>query len=412
MKKTQKISQIFRQMRVPASSKLDERVHREIDNAVTSAAGAPSAAQPTLGEILGLVLKRRSARYTVATTLVLAVLMALVLIHPAPSAWAMDQAIETLKKYKGLQLSGHRSSDGKTLPIDLWLKADASGYFVEAVLGKVGDEGTLWTKDNKTYTYVRDDKTVYVEPGITEALNPWPGPTLLTLLTTEKDYKAVEGYDPATGQKRAIVTCTSGGGEQSFLLEFDVRTKLLVSMKIWQNSRQDGTPNLDFEKILYFDDLPDSTFNFQPPAGTAVTNLPLTVPEASLPALSDTNYGISAEGMNREEACQKIVEQYWAATIQYDFARVRQLMPSAANLSDEFLRENWKLNGIVQVLKIGAIERTGSSKLGPLALVPSWVRAENGVVTEVWIIVQFRETDEGTSCVIYGPHGYALNVKE
>jgi hypothetical protein len=66
----------------------------------------------------------------------------------------------------------------------------------------------------------------------------------------------------------------------------------------------------------------------------------------------------------------------------------------------------------VQLLKIGGIERTGRLKLGPLALVPSWVRAEDNTVSEVWMIVQFRETKGGTSCVIYSAHGYALNVKE
>jgi hypothetical protein len=195
-------------------------------------------------------------------------------------------------------------------------------------------------------------------------------------------------------------------------LEFDVRTKLLVSMKIWQNSRRDGTPDLDFQKILYFEDLPDSTFNFQPPPGTAVTNNPLTVPDADLPALSDANSGISAEGMTREEACQKILEQYWTATIKYDFARIRQLSPTLADSSDENLRETWKLDGVVQLVKVGGIEKTGSSKVGPLVLVPTWVRAGDGTVSEVWMIVQFRETDSGTSCVVYGGHGYALNVKE
>jgi hypothetical protein len=63
-------------------------------------------------------------------------------------------------------------------------------------------------------------------------------------------------------------------------------------------------------------------------------------------------------------------------------------------------------------LKIGGIERTGRSKLGPLALVPIWYRSQDGMVGKVWMIVQFRETEPGASCVVYGPHGYALNVKE
>ena len=420
MKKTQDISRLFRQMRVPASAKLDERVHREIDDAtrspIESPITAPSDPQLTLGQIFALILKRHPARYSIATTLVLAGLAALALMHSTPSAWAMEQAIETLKKFRGLQLSGNMSKDGKTIPIDLWLRADMSGAGVEAVLARVGDEATLWTRDNQTYTYVQADKAVYMEPGITEALNPWPGPKLLAMLAKERDYQAIEGDDPATGRKRVIVTCSSASfnGRQSFHLEFDVRTKMLVSMKIYRNSQQVGTPYLDFEKILYFDDLADSAFDFQPPSGTLFTNQPITIPDAgvSVPALSDPNNGISAEGMTREQACQTILQQAWAANFKYDFARIRQLFPLAADSSDDYLRETIKEAGLVKLLKIGGIERTGSSKLGPLALVPSWVRAADGTVTEVWMIVQFRETDQGTSCVVYGAHGYALNVKE
>jgi hypothetical protein len=416
MKNTQDISRIFRQMHVPAGSKLDERIHREIDNAVTPPTTEPSDAQPTLGQILALLMKRQTTRYTIATTLLLAALIALALIRSTPSAWAMDQAVEALKKYRGLQMSGNVTTDGKTSPLEIWFRAEVTGNFVEAALAKVGDVATLWTKDNKTYEYDKDDNVVQVEPGITLNLDPWLGSEFLSQLSKLKDYQAIEGDDPATGRKRIVVTCSSESmdGPESFLLEFDVRTKLLVSMKKWENSRREGTPKFDFEKIIYFEDLPDSTFNFEPPPGTALTNKALAIPDAgvSVPAVSDPQYGISAEGMTREEACQKILGQYLAAAIKYDFARMRQLVPLAADASDETLREDLKRDGLAQVVRIGAIERTGSSKLGPLALVPSWVRAKDGTVSEVWMIVQFRETDQGTSCVIYGEHGYALNVKE
>jgi hypothetical protein len=250
-------------------------------------------------------------------------------------------------------------------------------------------------------------------------LNPWPGPKSLTELTRLKDYKAFEGDDPATGRKRVVVTCSienPGGpqlfGPQSLLLEFDVRTKLLVSSKSWQNSTQEGAPNCCCEKILYFEDLPDGVFDYQPPSGASFTNMPLTVPEASLSSLSDPGCGISAQGMSREQACQKILEQFWSARITNDLARIRQLLPLSAAWPDGLLRDVGDQDEIVQVLKIGGIERTGESKLGRLALVPSWVRSRGGMVQEVWLIVQFRETDREASCVIYGDHGYALNVKE
>jgi hypothetical protein len=107
-------------------------------------------------------------------------------------------------------------------------------------------------------------------------------------------------------------------------MEFDVRTKLPVSMKIWRNLKQEGAPSCDFEKLVYFEDLPDSAFNFQPPAGTPFTDMPLTVPEASLSSMSDPKCGISAEGMTREQACQKILEQLGAA-------RKKPIWPASAS---------------------------------------------------------------------------------
>ena len=61
------------------------------------------------------------------------------------------------------------------------------------------------------------------------------------------------------------------------------------------------------------------------------------------------------------------------------------------------MREVCDQEKMAQVLKIGGIERTGGSKLGPLALVPAWIRYEGGNVQEVWMILQFRQTDPGTS---------------
>jgi hypothetical protein len=409
MKQTRDISQVLRQLRVRASSQLDEQVYDEI---AKTAAFAPSGPELTLGQIFTLFMKKKSTRYTLATTLGLVLMAVLVLNHSTTSAWAMEQAVEALKKYKALHITGYVTTGDGTIPLDAWARADATGDLVETGLAKWGDT-TVWTRDNKSYLYDHPHETVFIEPGITFGLNPWFGPKLLTQLARMKDYKSFEGENPATGQKRVIVTCSIElpAGPHSFLMEFDVRTKLLVSMKSWRNLKQEGTPNSDFEKILYFEDLPDSAFNFEPPAGTTFTNMPLTIPEASLSSLSDPKSGISTEGMTGEQACQKILEQFWAARRNTDLARIRQLCPVTATWSDELLRDPGGLGEAGQLLKIGGIERTGRSKLGPLALVPSWFRYQGGVVRKVWMVVQFRENAQGASCVVYGTHGYALNVK-
>ena len=413
MKNTQDILQAIRRLRVPASSELDQRVYGEIARKEAAAPAAQPGPEPTPGQIFTLFLKKKSVRYSLATTLGLVLVSLLVLNHSTASAWAMEQTIAAVKKHKALHITGYVTAAGKTAPLDVWVRADATGNLVADGLEKWGDV-TVWTRDNKTYTYNLAHNTVLVEPGITLGFNPWFGPKLLDRLARMKDYKAFEGEDPATGQKRVIVTCSLQLplGPHSFLMEFDFHTKLPVSIKIWRNQKQEGAPDDYFEKIVYFEDLPDSAFNFQPPAGTAFTDTPLTLPETSLSPLSDPGSGISAEGMTREQACQNILGQLYTARTKNDLARIRQLLPITATWSDEMLRDPDSQNETGQLLKIGGIEKTGRSKLGPLALVPSWFRYQDGSVREVWMIIQFRETDQGTSCVVFGSHGYALNVKE
>jgi hypothetical protein len=117
--------------------------------------------------------------------------------------------------------------------------------------------------------------------------------------------------------------------------------------------------------------------------------------------------------MTQEQACQSILEQLWTAVIKRDHGRIRQLCPITATWSDEMLRGSGDPNETAaKVLKIGGIEQTGSSKLGALALVPCWIRCQDGSVRENWMVVQFRETDQGASCVVAAVRGYGLNVKE
>ena len=166
MKNDQDISEVLRRLRVPASSKLDERVHEEIANAGAPAPTVPSAADLTLGQIIALLLKNKSTRYTLATTAALALLVVLVLNHSTSSAFAMDQAVEALKKYKAVHIAGYYTpKSGQTTPIDAWERSDATGNRIETGLATIGDV-TLWITDNKTYTYDRAEKKGFVEPGI------------------------------------------------------------------------------------------------------------------------------------------------------------------------------------------------------------------------------------------------------
>lgn len=412
MRQTDDISQLIRQLRVPASAELDERIHNAIHQAERTASVASHSNEPSLWALLLMIMKHKTIRYTLGGALGLAVLAALVLNHSTTSAWAIEQSIEALERYKAVRMTGTTIVGGAAAPVEVWARADATGARSGECLAR-SDSFTAWVKDNKTYVYDHARNTVTVEPAVTMGLNPWLGPKLLTTLSKLPDYKAVEGNDPATGQRRILVTASlkSATGPQSFLIEFDAKTKLPVSMTHWPNLDRRGAPDFSFDKIVYFEDLPDSAFQFEPPAGAAFVEKPLTVPEANLPMLSNPKSGISAEGLTREEACRKLLGEFWAAVLREDLNRIRQLCPVAATWPDRLLRDLMAEDDVTELLEIGAIEKEGRSPLGPLALVPSRVRSRDGRVREVRIVVQFRQTEQGSSCVIHGNYGYTVVVE-
>ncbi len=413
MKQTDNLSQMIRRLRVPASITLDEKVQA----AITQAAGRPTPASVSLPDlslwqILSIVMKKKSTPYTLGTALVLAFLAAVVLNHSTTSAWAMEQAIEALQKYQAVHLRGYTASGGGTGPIEAWARANTRGTSSEACLAKMGAI-TVWVEGNRTYAYEPGQNKVWVEPGITAGLNPWFGPKFLSAFARVRDYQAHEGTDASTGRKCVVATGSLPTvlGPQSFLIEFDAETRLPVTLKGWRSLNRHGLPEFVFDQIIYFENLPDSAFRFVPPPGVQFVDKPLTVPEENLAALSDPQSGIRVDGLTREEACRKLLEQLWVACIEDDLPRIRELCPLAAAWSDELFRAFAQQDEVVTLLHVGGIERTGQSRLGPLALVPSRLQCKDGQVREIRMVVQFRRTDQGDSCVIHGPHGNSVEVK-
>lgn len=406
------IPELIRRLRVPVSANLDERVRSAIQDAEKAAPLAAHSNEPSLRALLSMLMKHRTIRYTLGGALGFAVMAALVLNHSTTTAWAMEQAIEALAKYKAVRMTGATTAGGTAAPAEIWARADATGSHSAECLAR-SSAFTAWVKDNKTYVYDPAGNTVIVEPAITMGLNPWLGPKFLAMLSKLPNYRAVEATDPATSQNRILVTASleSATGPQSFLIEFDANTKLPLSMTHWLNLSRSGAPDFSFDKIVYFEDLPDSVFQFEPPAGVRTVEKPLTIPDANVPLLSDPKTGISAEGLSREEVCRRLLEQFWTAVIQNDLARVRQLCPLTRNWPDRLLRDVMAEDEAVELLSIGGIEKEGQSKLGPLALVSSRVRCKDGRVREIKIIVQFRQTGQGTSCVIHGNYGYSRVVE-
>lgn len=412
MKTTQDIARALQQLHVPASPELDQRIQNALARAPVAPSLTPSEDAPALWTLITLIMKRKSVRYSLGTGLGLALLATLLVQHATTTAWAMEQTIEALQKYKALHIRGYSGSGSSAGPLEVWARANPSGTHSGACLARMGNI-TVWVDGAKTYAYEPEHQRVWVEPGITAGLNPWFGPKFLTTLARMHDYQAHKGVDAATGKPRVLVSGSLETvlGPQSFLLEFDGETKLPVSLKGWRNLKRHGAPEFVFEKIVYFEDLPDSTFRFTPPPGVTFVDKPLTIPEENLRGLSDPDDGIAVDGLTREAACRKLLEQFLNACIREDMARVHQLCPLTRAWPDGLFRDLGGEDQMSELQSIGGIEREGQSPLGPLALVPCRVRCKDDQVRELRMVVQFRGNGPEASCVVHGPHGNSIDVE-
>jgi len=248
-------------------------------------------------------------------------------------------------------------------------------------------------------------------------INPWPSHDFLTERQKEsEDWKVLYGKDADTGRDRIFATCFSTKEDKSWWFEFDSETKLLVRFKQWVNEHRQGKPQYDIKKIIYYEELPDEMFVFEAPRDAKVLEglLPLIDMNLKSDKLNDPKYGMSAEGLTKDEACKKILELFWQAIINDDLARIRQLLPVVADWEDEVLISNLGLNeedDIVELLEIGHVSHETTSGLGPVVVVPSIIKCKDGKTREIKMIILFRQIEGQCSCVIYANSGKPREIE-
>jgi hypothetical protein len=105
----------------------------------------------------------------------------------------------------------------------------------------------------------------------------------------------------------------------------------------------------------------------------------------------------------------------YQAVIDMNLEQLKKICPLCESWGDEFLRaiifKAGKDDRMVEILEIGAISKTGHSKLGPIAAVPTVFRLQNGKKVEQKMIVQFRQIGGESSCVVHGPYGLPREIE-
>jgi len=409
--------------------------HRDrLEQELIAAMSRQSQQKGTPSTIWRTIMRTRITKLTAAAAVIIIAALGIIFFEKsAKPAWAVEQTIEAMKRFNAIHLSGTMRMSRKHLeegfnseivgaifkdgqiPFEIWAQVNEQGtksgnIKIEGANGMIGI-----ADENETQIYIPKTNTIYVQQGSHIMINPWPSYDFLTKQKEAEDWKVLYGKDADTGRNRIFATChsTENGRGKSWWFEFDEETKLLVRFKQWENEYRRGEPEFDTQKIVYYEELPDEMFELEAPEDAKIFEglLPLV---SKFDKLNDPQYGVSTEGLTKYEACKKILEQFWQATINHDLVRIRELVPVTADWKDEVLIRNLGLNDkddIVELLEIGQPSNEGTSDIGPVVIVPSIIKCKDGKTREIKLIIQFRLIDGKSSCVIYANSGKSREIK-
>jgi len=411
MKSEYQIKRLAKQIRFKPDVAVDERVLAFAEGVLAKSTRNQDVVPPRCPSIWRAIMKNTFARIAAAAVIVIGLGMAVYLVDQATTpAWAIDQSIEAMKNYRGMYFSGVISMSWEDsfrglgvqklleLPksqgeFEMWAQADeglSRSSKVKMVL-----PNNIVISGRKLQSYIKlADGTTYDVQGDLMKIDPWPTYKLLRIIEEDTDsWTELYGIDAATGKERIFVEYGSSAENRFWKFEFDAESKLLVSLIQWEDrDNREGPPIFDIRKIVYFEQLPDDIFEVDLPDSSEIiaVNTPL----------HDPNYGMSAEGLTRQQACRRILTEFWQKVREQDFDGIRRLFPYSVGWSDEVLRINLGYDQRpIELLEIGQIHE---SKIGPIA--PCTVRLENEKLI-VDMVVMFREIDGKSSCVVHSPKG-------
>ncbi|MHC4229627.1 MAG: hypothetical protein ACYSW0_19515 [Planctomycetota bacterium] len=281
MKPADEIRQLFRNGELGIDLDADEKVFAD----VSQARQETTENAPAVPEIWRIIMKSPLAKVAAAAVLIVACLIGVFMFNRTSSvAWALEQSIEALSKYNAVVFEGSESDlneDGELQMRDRksWAVANEDQTKVKKIRHEVDGVPTIITNGQETWRYDPQTNTVIknLPYGTPEG---WIGSRFFEQLRAfhesgvTNDWEVTYGKDPVTSKQRAFLTVAwldkRYNGPRSMWFEFDVESKLVVSLKQWENSNWEGPPRIVSEKITYYESLPDELFEFEIPEGATV----------------------------------------------------------------------------------------------------------------------------------------------
>jgi len=282
MKSADKIKQFFKNAELSIHPETDEQVFADVLRARQKIRENVPAVPENIWRI---IMKSPLTKVAVAATLIIACLIGVLMFSQTSGvAWAIEQSIEAVSKYKAVLVEGSESflnEDGKLQmrKQKSWAVANEDQTKVKKIRIEVDGVPTIITNGRETWRYDQQTNTVTknLSYGTAEV---WIGSRLLEQLKTFREsglitkWEVTDSKDSATGKQRIFLTCAwldkRYNGPRSLWLEIDRQSNLLVGLKQWENADWEGPAQYVAEKITYYENLPDELFEFEIPDGATV----------------------------------------------------------------------------------------------------------------------------------------------
>jgi hypothetical protein len=396
--------------------------HFSCEDRVMSRIAEERSARSQEGRLLDFVKEAflsTRVRLAGAAAAVLVMLSVGIFFDTSSQAWTIEQTIEALQGKRGVHFSGFLAWEGERLKCEMWIRGRQGRSRMEDMLLRVENGATIWVKGNATYFHLPPDPVVYRDDAPTAGFSHWPGPEFLDLLRkVSRNVRVDTRFDLFSARRLVVMKAQlmDAEGPKSFSMEFDPRSKMLVSFRTWNNLNWAGRPVFESDSINYLDSPADSLFVPELASSGVYRLRDVSIAPEMLGLLSNPASGRSFPGLSEEEASRKIVEQVLRAQIEWDLPIFRMLAPVTSLFDDEQMRTVLGgLDGqeaIAELINVGEARYRGRSSLGPLLVVPVVARQQHGRLCERKLIVQVRsEAEEKFSCVVYGPHGYGYDLE-
>lgn len=281
MKPADEIRQFFKNAELGINPDADEKVFEDVFQAQQEI----TENVPAVPERWRIIMRNPQTKVAAAAVLIVACLIGVFIINETSSVtWAIEQSIEALSKYNAVLVEGSESDlneDGELQMRDWksWAVANEDQTKAKKIRHEVDGVPTIITNGQETWRYDLQTNTVIknLPYGTPEH---WIGGRFLEQLRAFHEsglinhWEVTYGKDPVTSKQRAFLTVAwldkRYNGPRSMWFEFDVESKLVVSVKQWENSNWEGPPRIVSEKITYYESLPDELFEFEIPEGATV----------------------------------------------------------------------------------------------------------------------------------------------